>query len=311
MIFNFLKKDILLRSEAMNYKNNIFNKYSLNLWLSILLSFFLVACSENNNSRSIKSLVVAVVPHQDKVRQRKIYEPLIKHINEHTQLQTTLLIPDSYEQLLDWFVNKKIDLAMFGGVTYVKAHLKSNATALVMRDVDSRFKSIVLTHSKSSAKNLNDLKGATFSFGSRLSTSGHFMPRHFFQKNNIMANSFFSDIKYSGAHDRTAEWIRDGKVDAGVVNAGIAYNMFNDKRLTTDKVKVIWESPPFADYVWAIQADISEKQKTLIRDAFLHMNQDEEDIKILKNLGAKYFIPASHEDFIDLEKIILKIEKDH
>ena len=293
----------------MSYKINIFNKYRLNPWLSLLLVFALVGCSEKDNSRTVKSLTIAVVPHQNKLIQRKIYEPLVNHLNEHTGIPITLLIPDSYEQLLEWFINKKIDMAMFGGVTYVKAHLKVGAYPLVMRDVDSRFKSVVLVQSKNSAKNLKDLKGTSFAFGSRLSTSGHFMPRHFFQSENIIPETFFSKVVFSGAHDRTAIWVHDGKEEAGVLNSGIARQMFLDGRLSKEKIKVLWESPPYADYVWAIQSDINQKQKTLIRDAFLHMNQNGEDRKILEDLGANYFIPASHNDFVDLEKIILKMEE--
>ena len=101
--------------------------------------------------------------------------------------------------------------------------------------------------------------------------------------------------------------MRDKKVDAGVLNSGIANEMFLDGRISQDKVKVLWESPPYADYVWAIQSDISKDQKSLIRNSFLHMNHDDDGKSMLKNIGANYFIPASHEDFIELEKIVLKM----
>lgn len=288
---------------------NLQNKSRWNFIVGLFLSLLLVACSENDNSRTVETLTIAVVPHQIESIQRSIYEPLISHINEHVGIPATLLIPKSYAELLEWFINKKIDMAMFGGVTYVKAHLKAQAYPLVMRDVDSIFKSVVIVQTKNPANNLQDLKGASFVFGSRLSTSGHFMPRHFFQGKKIIPETFFSEINFSGAHDRTAIWVRDGKAEAGVLNSDIARKMFLDGRLDKEKIKVIWESPPFADYVWAIQPDISIKQKTLIRDAFLHMNQDDEEKIILENLGAKYFIPASHDDFVDLEKIVLKMEE--
>lgn len=293
----------------MHSNTKLRNKYKWRFFFSFLLSLLLVACSENDNSRTVEALTIAVVPNQNESIQRSIYEPLINHINEHVGIPVTLLIPKSYAELLEWFVNKKIDMAMFGGVTYVKAHLKAQAYPLVMRDVDSRFKSVVLIQSKNSAKNLKDLKDASFVFGSRLSTSGHFMPRHFFQSKNIIPETFFSEVNFSGAHDRTAIWVRDGKAEAGALNSDIARKMFLDGRLDKEKIKVLWGSPPFADYVWAIQSDISNKQKILIRDAFLQMNQDDEDKIILENLGAKYFIPASHDDFIDLEKIVLKMEE--
>ena len=100
--------------------------------------------------------------------------------------------------------------------------------------------------------------------------------------------------------------MRDGKVEVGILNSSVAAEMFRDGRLTWDKVKIIWESPPYADYVWAIQPDINKAQRTSIRDAFMQMNQDANDRALLQSLGANYFIPALHEDFSVLEQIILK-----
>ena len=168
----------------MCFYTSLFKPFSLKLYSTVVLSLLMVACSDNNDSRTIESLTIAVLPHQNESIQRKNYQPIANHINEHLNIPVTLLIPKSYEQLLEWFTTKKVDMAMFGGVTYVKAHLAVQATALVMRDVDSRFKSLVLVRADSSAKDLNDLKGSSIAFGSRLSTSGHFMPRHFFKIKN-------------------------------------------------------------------------------------------------------------------------------
>lgn len=278
------------------------------LLLSLFFSTFLAACSQEDNFRTLKVLKVAVLPDQDEAKLRAKYQPLLDHITEHTGIKCELMIPNSYKQALQWFNDKKIDMAKFGGVTYVKARLEANATPLVMRDIDSRFRSVVLSNINNPANSLEDLRGASFSFGSRLSTSGHFMPRHFFQDKNIEAESFFSEVLYSGAHDITMQWVRDGKVDAGVANSGIANEMFLNGQLSSDNVKVIWESPPYPDYLWAIQPDISDKQKNDIRNVFLHLNQDTEDNKILKNIGANYFIPARHDLYSDLQDTILKYD---
>lgn len=103
--------------------------------------------------------------------------------------------------------------------------------------------------------------------------------------------------------------MRDGKVDAGVANSAIVKEMFLAGRLTKDKVKVIWQSPPYADYVWAVQPDISKQQIILIRDAFLQMNQDNEDRQLLQSLGANYYIPAGHDNFSRLEQIVVQMEQ--
>jgi len=275
----------------------------------LLLCFFMLACSEDNKLRTVEVFRVAVLPDQTEAQLRSKYQPLLDHLKSHADINAELFVPESYDQLLLWFNNKKIDMALFGGVTYVKAHQQSKAMPLVMRDVDGRFRSVALVHASNPANNLHDLKNATLAFGSRLSTSGHFMPRYFFQQNKIKPEKFFSQIKYSGAHDLTAEWVRDGKIDLGVSNSGIVNEMFSDGRLSKEKVKVIWESPPFADYVWAIQADINKQQIITIRDAFLHMNQNAEDKILLQGLGANYYIPSEHDDFSRLEQVVMEMQR--
>ena len=152
------------------------------VWLVLLQCFLLLACAQEHTARTVKNIKVAVLPDQNESILRTKYQPLLNEISIHTGLMTTLLIPESYSELLDWFDNKQVDLALFGGVTYVKAHLKNKAVPLVMRDVDGHFRSVVLVHVNNSAKNIQALKGATLAFGSKLSTSGHFMPRHFLQQ---------------------------------------------------------------------------------------------------------------------------------
>ena len=282
--------------------------YKINRWnlcFCICIALFMAACTKEESVRTIETLNVAVLPDQSEAQLRRKYQPLLEHLKSHAGLNSKLLIPKSYKELLEWFDKKQVDLALFGGVTYVKAHLQSNALALVMRDVDGRFRSVVLVRANNTATSLQDLKGASLAFGSELSTSGHFMPRHFFQQKNINPETFFSNVQYSGAHDLTAEWVRDGNVDVGVSNSGIVNDMFADGRLKKEQVKVIWKSAPFSDYVWAIQSDVNKQQRIKIRDAFLHMNHDEDDKALLKHLGANYYIPSVSSDFSGLKQVIL------
>ncbi len=277
--------------------------------LAVTISFLMVACTESDNANTAETLRIATVPDQKNKKNNITYQKLIDHIAAQTGIRTERVNAESYEALLHLFRTKQIDLALFGGVTYVKAHIKSNAVPLVMRDVDGFFRSVALVHVSNPANDLNDLKKTSIAFGARLSTSGHYMPRYFFQQQNIIPETYFSAVKYSGAHDLTAEWVRDGKIDVGLVNSGVVNDMFLDGRLSSDEIKVIWISPPYNDYVWAVQPDIRKHTKTLIRDSFLHLNHDGGHKELLKDLGANFFIPASHGDFKNLQQIILQMEQ--
>jgi len=274
--------------------------------ISLILSVVLVACSGSDQTGPIKSLRIGVLPdhHPGKIHAR--YVPLLDHIKSVTGIDCELVTPASYQELLELFGQKKIDVAFFGGATYVLAHKKYNAVPLVSRFTDSRFRSIVIVRTDLPAKTLHELKGMTFSFGSELSTSGHFMPRHYFSKKNIVPEEFFSEIVFSGAHDKTAEWVRDGKVQAGVVNSVVVNEMFLDGSLNKQDIRVLWESPPYADYVWGAQEYISEEVRKKIQTAFLGLSKNNQTQKIILDaLDASYYLPALHDDYVMLENVVL------
>jgi phosphonate transport system substrate-binding protein len=92
--------------------------------------------------------------------------------------------------------------------------------------------------------------------------------------------------------------VRDGRYDIGAVNSSIARKMMTDGRIDPDELQVIWETPPYADYVWAVQPQLDETTKISLRDAFLLLDDDQPGHgAILDNLDAKFFLPADPGDF--------------
>ena len=274
----------------------------------ILSAVLVVACSDSDRimPMPVKTLKIGVLPDHHPGKAHARYIPLLNYLESKTGIACELVTPSSYQELLDLFGQKKIDVALFGGATYVLAHKNYNAVPLVSRFSDRQFKSVVIVKTDQPARTLHELKGMTFSFGSELSTSGHFMPRYYFSRRNIVPEEFFSEVIFSGAHDKTAEWIRDGKVQAGVVNSLILHEMFLDGSISKKNIRVLWESPPYADYVWGVQKDIDEEVRDKIQTAFLGLSKNDPQQKIiLQALGASYYLSALHDDFSMLEKVVL------
>lgn len=281
----------------------------LQLTLLLLLASVLSGCTEQQEGSGVdaNTIRVALLPDQNRETVIAKHELLFKHLEKETGKKFELVVPIDYAATLTLFVENAVDMAYFGGVTFVKAGLQTSTIPLVSRDIDGEFTSVILVNSSINLKELEDLKGKSFSFGSKLSTSGHLMPRYFFENRSITAESYFSRVVYSGAHDKTALMVSNGEVDAGVVNANIVDIMFRDGRLQQSKVKIIWRSPKYQDYVWAIQSGIDEKIRNRIRDAFLLLNSENETgQQILASLGANYFIPVHDSDFEILKNIIVK-----
>lgn len=71
-----------------------------------------------------------------------------------------------------------------------------------------------------------------------------------------------------------------------------------------DDVRVIWTTPPYANYVWVAHPTVSQADRERIQRAFLKLAPDVPGhAGILKPLGAEAFYPASMRDFAGLQKI--------
>jgi len=283
------------------------------LLLALVITSIIAGCdtpSPGDATATADIIRIGPLPDHDHAVMRENYQPLMEYLTKQTGYKTELVIADSYQHLLDLFHTGKVDIANFGGVTFIKARKRNGARPMVLRDIDGMFSSVVLVNNETPGNDIQSLRGKSFSFGSKLSTSGHLMPRYFFGKQNIIPEEFFSSIEYSGAHDKTAYLVQDKKVSAGVSNSDIVDAMYLDGRLKKSEVRVLWESPTYADYVWAIQPTISDEIKSRIEHAFLNLQASNPEHKaILDKLGAGYYVTANNSDFSVLENIYNDLSK--
>lgn len=270
----------------------------------VFAGLFLFACAEKKADTTQSLIRVGVVPDESRELLEKKYAPLFEYLRGETGLTFKLSIPESYAQMLEMFGAGKVDLVYFGGATFVKAVETHKAAPLVMRDVDTRFTSYFVVKKDSVYKSIEELKGKKLAFGSKLSTSGHMMPHYFLSLRKIAPEDFFSETLYSGSHDKTAYMVRDGKADVGAVNSAIVDAMLKDGRLGENDIRIMWETPPYPDYVWTLRADISKEVKIKLRNAFLGLSEQDGHGQILASLGAGIFLPASGRDFANLKSIM-------
>ncbi len=276
------------------------------------LSLTVSGCGPEDDGDTPAHLTIGVLPDEGEEELRRRYAPLIAYLTQTLETEIRLVIPRDYGDILSRFGAGELDLAYFGGVTFVTASERYGAEPLVMRDIDLQFTTYFLSRIEDLPATVEDFRGRRFAFGSKLSTSGHFMPRHFMQVRGLVPEQTFASVDYSGGHDQTVYWVRDGRVDLGAANGEVVRAMLIDGRLAPGEVRVVEETPPYADYVWAVQANISEDLVTRLRNAFLALSPDDENAaEILARLGAGGFLPARHEDFVGLREIILSMQKEN
>jgi len=287
-------------------------KPALFLFLLILMAFVGAHLSQQPGKGAVVTeLRVGVLPDVGHESLQKRNQPLFQYLTEETGINIQYIKLDKYKDLLEAFHERKVDLAWFGGYTFAKAHLQDRAVPLVMRDVDFKFTSYFLVRADHPAKSISDFKNKAFTFGSKFSTSGHLMPRYFLSQKDIIPEKFFSAVRYSGKHDTTVKWVRNGTVDLGVSNSKVIDKMFREDVLTQNEIRVLWETPSYSNYVWAIHPSIGRTTQIKVRDAFLGLSaENPKHKKILDQWDTRYFLPATIEDFLIIQKIAKKLMRE-
>ncbi len=278
------------------------------LWFGLLLLSVQLPVFAGQADAAGKHLRFGVLPDSARDFIEARYAPLLQYIKQETGINIQMVVPENYQKLLQLFKDKKIDLAFFGGYIFIQAQQQADARPLAMRDIDLHFSSVFLVRADNDRQKLREFKGSTLAFGSRLSTSGHLMPRYFLNERGIDPETFFAEVRYSGSHDQTAYWVRDGKVDLGAANSVVIRKMFRDGILNGNEVRILWETPVYTDYVLAVQPDLDPNLQSRLLDSLLALSPlVREQRRILDNLGAGGFLPASDADFAGLRQIFARL----
>jgi phosphonate transport system substrate-binding protein len=249
------------------------------------------------------TLRVTAIPDESPTELQRKFKPLGDYLADKTGMEVSFVPVTDYAAAVEALVNGKVDLAWFGGFTFVQANDRSKGQVepLVQRAEDETFKSVFITTADSGVKSLGDLKGKTFAFGSPSSTSGHLMPRSFLLKNGIKPDDDMR-VSFSGAHDATAFAVAGGKVAAGALNISVWNKLVDGKKIDTSKVNVFYTTPPYYDYNWSVRSDMKPETKKAIVDAFTSLTADAEPGKsILALQRATKFVPTKASNYADIE----------
>jgi len=231
-------------------------------------------------------LRVSMIPTTDPSRMLREAEPLVKHLQQATGRRIELTIPQNYAAVVEAMVQGQVDLAHFGGFTFVQANRRAGAVPLVQRERDRNFHSKLIT-ARDDVKELADLAGKRLAFSDVNSTSGHLMPAYFMRLEGVDA-AVLDGALYTGGHDATALAVAQKKVDAGALDEAVWERLIQDGKVDPSKVRVFWTTPPFVDYVWATRKDLDPSLRQKLAEAFLSLSPDNPAHRpILELLSAK------------------------
>ena len=225
--------------------------------------------------------------------------PLQAYLERALGRPAKLIIPTSYNATVEGIGNGSLDVAYFGGLTYVKAHARYGAIPLVQRDVDKQFHSLFISRQDSGIDSLKQLAGKTFCFGDINSTSGHLYPVLAMRTVGISPDKGLKSFRYTGSHPATAQAVSAGACDAGALDETVYKSLIADGKIPGAKLKVFYTTPPFADYVWAARKGLAPADQQAFSNALLKLQPGRDD-QVLTILRGSHFVRADDGEYADV-----------
>lgn len=274
------------------------------------------------DQQAAKVLAIGAIPDQDPEKLQRLYGKLADYLSQELGVQVIYKPVTDYTAAVTAFKVGDLDLVWFGGLTGVQARLQvPGAEAIAQRSIDEKFQSVFIANRTANlqpiqnVEDLQVLKGKTFTFGSETSTSGRLMPQHFLNQAGVKISDFKGGQPgFSKNHDATVELVTAGTYEAGVLNKKVWDQRLADGQVDTEKVTLIFATPPYYDYHWVINpavkerfgADFPEK----VQAAFLKLDvNDPAQQEILELFTADKFIATQNANYKTIEAIGREIGK--
>lgn len=203
----------------------------------------------------------------DREKNDATYRPLAAYLAARLGRPVELRTVDSWEGLAKSLANGETDLALMGPWGYVLANHAAGAQVIstILYDGKPEYYAIIVTHPESGIKTVADLKGKTFAFGDKGSTSGWLIPTHFFMKQGVTdPEKYFGKVLY------TKHQAIQTQVTAGVLDAGADYNrnrnaMIEQGLIKAERSVVIWQSDPLPNDAFAVSAALHKDTALVAR----------------------------------------------
>lgn len=238
------------------------------------------------------SITVALTPDGLSPEQRI---PLQNYLKQSMGRDVKLVTLNSYSTTLDSLSNGSVDFACLGAVTYVRGRARMGLIPLVQRESDLQFHSLIIATASKQIYSLNDLRGKQFAYGDINSTSGHVIPYLEMKRAGINPDRDI-ESRYSGEHSATVKLVEMGIVDAGAVDESVFNAMIKDGRADQGRLRVIYTSKPFVDYVYVARRGVSDSEREKFAAALLGLKEGKND-EVLKILRASKFVKANDGEY--------------
>lgn len=269
-------------------------------------------------SASMETLAVGIVPDVDPETAIEQNSELANYLENHLGVSIELRTSADYAGMVRAMVAEQVDIAYYGGVSYILAHHRAGAKPIVVGSKSGKtlWHSAFIVPEVSRVESMADVQESAGNielvFGDPISTSGTVMPTYFLETEyDLSPNAAFEQVTHVGAHDATAKTISSANGALGALNARIYDALVEADDVTG--VREVWRTPGFPDYPWAVAPSLGGTTADDVRNAFMSLDSKGKTA-IIEQQNVDKYVEVTHDDFKSLDTAVemagIETEKD-
>ncbi|WP_448591169.1 PhnD/SsuA/transferrin family substrate-binding protein [Thermoflexus hugenholtzii] len=233
---------------------------------------------------------------------------LLRWLERQTGLRFRLWITPRGQSVADEICAGRVHFGIVGTVTYLQAYHRCGARILVRgrnREGRDTYRAAIVVPPDSPIRDLADLRGRSFAFGSPNSTQGHLIPRLMLQRAGLRVHDLRA-YAFHESHAATANAVISGRYDAGGLQDTLALALAE-----RGLVRILALSEPYPSSGIIAGPGVPEKTARMVQAALLALDPAGRDQASLYHwersempLG---FVLARDEEYADLYRIAREI----
>jgi ABC-type phosphate/phosphonate transport system substrate-binding protein len=244
-----------------------------------------------------------------------IFEGIRRYFDRQGQ-PVDYVLYSNYDSLVDALAKGQVDIAWNTPLAHAQFHVRAGdaSQALVMRDVDRDFRSVLLVRTDADVRSPANLAGKTLILGSRQAAEATVLPLHYLKRQGIDVKtmkvlSLDSEVDLRGnpcsSESHVLKALQDGRGQAGIVGERLWKHLSKEQPDQVSGLKAVWVTPPFSHCVFTAAKGFDRRLAERFTSLMLAMDvNDPRTAEPMKLEGTRKWLPGSQDGFQELFKVV-------
>ncbi|MFA5685513.1 MAG: PhnD/SsuA/transferrin family substrate-binding protein [Lysobacteraceae bacterium] len=223
-------------------------------------------------------LVLGLPPYLAATELEARFQPLTQYLTGQLGVQVRLRVAHSHAQHIEQVGRAAVDIAFVSSTAYLSLVERYGPRPLLGRlEVDGRaaFHGTIFVRSDASIRNLDQLTGQLFAFGSEYSATGYRAPRELLRRAGIDLLDL-GGYRFLGSPENVALAVLSGDYAAGAARAEVF------ERYQARGLRAIAVTPPIPEDLFVASARLPPAQVTRLRELLLALRDSESGRAVLR-----------------------------